>query len=162
LFFGIILLPILSNKWMEDWKSWLIQMLFISWSMFASKFVYKIGEKYWYSYSWVFSTIAQGVCLLLAGFLFDSWIFIAIIYFFFSIFDGFIWPSWNHILVQLTRNNTIATTRSIIFWIFALYLTIWKQILSFIPVNYAFIVLGVIILLTNLLFARKMLNLELE
>lgn len=160
LFFGIILLPMLSNKGMANWTSGIITTIFIIGSMFASKYVYKIGEKYGYNYPWVLSTIAQGICLILAGLMFESWIIVAIIYFFFSIFNGFIGPSWNHSLVQLTKGKAIATTRSIIFAMFALYMTIGKQVLSFMPINYALITLGVIVLLTNLFLGKKMLKMK--
>lgn len=42
LFFGIILLPVLSEKGMDDWISGLIKAVFIAGTMFASKYVYKI------------------------------------------------------------------------------------------------------------------------
>lgn len=156
LFFWIILLPLLAENGMDDWFSWVIKTLFVLWTMFASKYAYKIGEKYGYNISWVTSTIAQWICLIIVSFFLHSWITIAVIYFFFSIFDGLIWPSRNHSLVELTKQwKTLATTRSIIFAMFALYMTIGKQILSFMPVHHAFILLGCIILLTNLFLGRK-------
>jgi len=161
LFFGIVLLPLLSTNGMEDRFSGVIKTVFVLWSMFASKYVYKIGEKRWYNYPRVLSTIAQWICLVLAWIFFKSRIIIAIIYFFFSVFDGFIWPAWNHSLVELTKKwKTLATTRSIIFAMFALYMTIGKQILSFIPINYAFILLGGVILITNLFLGTKIINLQ--
>ncbi len=160
MFFAIILLPILSEKGMEDWLSWAVTAVFVAWSMFASKYVYKIGERYGYKYPWVFGTIAQWILMILAWFLFNSWIVVAVIYFFFSIFNWLIWPSWNHLLVQLTKWKAIATTRSIIFAVFALYMTIGKQTLSFIEPQHALMILGVIILISNLFLGKKMLDMR--
>lgn len=161
-FFGIILLPILSKKWMEDWLSWLITSIFMVWSMFASKYIYKFWEKYGYNYSWVISTVFQWLLLILAWLLFKNWIIVAVIYFLFSIFDWFIWPSRNHSLVELTKWKAIATTRSIIFAMFALYMTIGKQILSFVNIEYALIILWGIILLTNLFIGKKIIKIKSE
>jgi len=160
LFLEVLLLPLLSEKGMLDWMSGFIMALFVVASMFASKFAYKIGEKYGYNKSWVLSTIAQAICLILIGLVINSWVLVVLIYFCFSIFDGLIAPSWNHSLVQLTGGKAIATTRSIIFAILALYMTIGKQVLILFTIQQALIGLGIFILLSNFFFARRILSLE--
>lgn len=157
-FFGIILLPILAEKWMLDWVSGIITTIFTLWSMFASKYVYKRWEKYWYNVSWVRSTIWQWICLIIAWLFFESWIFVAIIYLVFSILDGFISPSWNHCLVKVIKWKSIATSRSIVFWCVSLYATFLKWIMSYLSPNLALIILWVIILVTNTILAKNMLN----
>ena len=154
-FFWSLLLPILSEKGMLDWVSWLITTLFTIWSMFAWKYAYKRWEKYWYNNSRTRSTISQAICLIIAWIFFKSRIFLAIIYFIFSVFDWIISPSWNHELIRLTNWKSIATTRSIIFACAALYMTLMKWILSYLEPNYALIILWVIILSANIFLSKK-------
>lgn len=154
-FFGVLLLPILADKWMLDWVSGLITTIFSLWSMLATKYVYKWWEKYGYNSSWVHSTIWQAICLIIAWLFFKSWIFLAVIYLIFSILDGFIAPSWNHSLVKMIKWKSIATTRSIIFACVALYMTFMKWMLSYLEPNIALIILWIIILLTNVVFFKK-------
>jgi len=160
LFLGIILLPILSEKRMPDWYSGFVVSVGIIGSMFASKYAYKIGEKWGYNFAWVLGTTVQGILLLAIGFLLDSWITVACLYFLFSIFDGLWQPSWNHVLVELTNGKAIATTRSIIFSIFALYITIGKQFLVLFEIKTALIGLGVFIIFINIILGRKILHLN--
>ena len=157
-FFWILLLPILSEKGMLDWVSWFITTLFTIWSMFAWKYAYKRWEKYWYNHSRVWSTIWQAICLIIAWIFFKSRIFLAVIYFIFTVFDGIISPSRNHQLIQLTKWKSIATTRSIIFACVALYMTLMKRILSYLEPNVALIILGILILSANIIFAKKLIN----
>ena len=156
-FFGILLLPILSEKWMLDWVSWLITTIFTIWSMFASKYAYKWWEKYGYNHSRIRSTIWQAICLIIAWILFKSRILLAFIYLVFSIFDWIISPSRNHELIKLTKWKSIATSRSIIFGSLALYMTFMKRILSYLEPNIALITLWIIILVTNIIFSKKIL-----
>ena len=151
-FFWIILLPILSEKWMLDRVSWLITTLFTIGSMFASKYAYKWWEKYWYNNSRMRSTISQAICLIIAWIFFKSRVLLAIIYFIFSVFDGIISPSRNHELIKLTNWKSIATTRSIIFSCVALYMTFMKRALSYLEPNTALIVLWIMIILINIIF----------
>lgn len=157
-FFGILLLPILSEKWMLDWISGLITTIFTIWSMFASKYAYKRWEKYGYNYSRTRSTIWQAICLIIAWVLFKSRILLACIYLIFSIFDWIISPSRNHELIKLTKWKSIATSRSIIFGCLALYMTFMKRILSYLEPNIALIIIWAIMLLANIIFAKKMLT----
>lgn len=157
-FFDVLLLPILSGKGMVDWISGIITTVFAIWSMFASKYAYKRWEKHWYNISWARSTIWEAICLIIAGVFFKSWIFLAIIYFIFSVFNWIIQPSWNHELIKLTNWKSIATTRSIIFACTALYMTFMKWALSYIEPNIALIILWIVILLANVIFAKKILR----
>lgn len=157
-FFWVLLLPILADKWMLDWVSGLITTLFSLWCMLATKYVYKWWEKYGYNSSWVYSTIWQWLCLVVAWIFFKSWIFLAIIYLIFSIFDGLITPSRNHLLVKIVKWKSIATTRSIIFSCTALYMTLMKRILSYIQPNIALIVIWIVMLSANIIFAKQMLH----
>jgi MFS family permease len=160
LFFGIILLPTLSEKGMPDWYAGGVTTLGIIGSMFASKYAYKVDERYSYNLAWVFGTTMQGICLIAVGLLLHSWPLMILVYVLFNIFDGIWQPSWNHILVQLTNGKAIATTRSIVFAVFALYITIGKQLLVLISLQQALIGLGIFILLVNLVMSKRILALK--
>lgn len=157
-FFDVLLLPILSEKGMIDWVSWLITTIFAIWSMFASKYAYKWWEKYGYNHAWARSTIWEAICLIVAWICFKSWIFLAILYFVFSVFNWIIQPAWNHELVYRTKWKSIATSRSIIISFVALYMTFMKWILSYIQPNLALIIIWIIMLVANIIFAKKMLS----
>ena len=99
---------------------------------------------------WVFSTIAQAILIIIVAFFLKSWILITIIMVLFNFFEGLWMPAWNHVLVAKTQGIAIATTRSIVFSVFALYTTLGKQLLSRFPIEYALIGLGIFILIVNL------------
>ena len=159
-FFWILLLPILASKWMEDWVSGVLTTIFTLWSLFASRNVWRWWERYWYNSSMVRSTIAQWILLIIAWVFFNSWIFLAALYLIFNIFDGLIYPSRNHCVVLLTNWKAKSTCRSIIFACVSLYMTIAKFLLSYFSPNIALIILGTVILLANLIFAKKILKNE--
>ena len=161
-FFPLLVLPILSEKWMLDWYSWFLMAIATVWWMLASKYAYIIWEKYSYNFAWVASTIAQAICLIIVGIFFTNWIFISFIFIIFNTFEGLWMPSWSHVLVELTNGTAVATTRSIVFSVFALYTTVWKQFLSFFDIQYALIGLGIFILLVNIIFGKKILMLNRE
>jgi MFS family permease len=160
LFFTIILLPTMSNKGMPDWISGGIITAAGVGALISTKFAYKIGEKYSYNFAWVISSVFQGALLIIAALVLDSWVLLAGVFVMFSVFYGLWGPAWNHVLVEETRGQAIATTRSIVMAVFALYITIGKQILSFIEVEYALMGLGVFILLVNLVLGKKILELK--
>lgn len=130
--------------------------------MITNKYAYKVAEKKSYNFAWVISTIIQAVLLIIAGFVLKSWILLAIVFIVFNFFEGLWMPAWNHVLVEQTKGIAIATTRSIIFSIFALYTTLGKQFLSWFPVEYALIGSGIFILLVNAFFAKKILAMKKE
>jgi hypothetical protein len=140
---------------MVDWVSGVLTAIFTIGWMFASKYTYKIWEKYWYQSSFIWSTVVQGIFLVIAGLFFNSWIFLFIVYFFFSIFDGFVFVSRNHCLVQLTQWKSLATCRSIIFACVSLYMTVMRWILSYFETNISLIIIWVIVLVFNILLAKK-------
>ena len=115
LFLWIILLPVLSEKWMEDWYSWFVTIIWSLWAMIAAKYAYKFWEKYSYNTAWILGITIQWVLLVAIWLLLDSWIAVITLYFLFNLFDWLWQPSWNHVLVELTNWKAIATTRSIIF-----------------------------------------------
>ncbi|MCX6824278.1 MAG: MFS transporter [candidate division SR1 bacterium] len=159
-FFTIILLPTLATKGMPDWYSGFIVMGGTIAFMISSKFIYKIGEKYSYNLTWVLGTVAQGLLLIIVGYFFQSWVFIWIVFILMEFFEGFWQTSWNHILVEQSGGIAVATTRSIIFSLFALYATILKQAVSFLGVNYALLIIGSIILIANIFLGRKILHIK--
>ena len=130
--------------------------------MITNKYAYKVAEKKSYNFAWVISTIIQAILLIIAGFILKSWILLAIVFVLFNFFEGLWMPAWNHVLVEQTKGVAIATTRSIIFSIFALYTTLGKQFLSLFPVEYALIGSGIFILLINIIFAKKILVMKKE
>ena len=158
-FFPLIVLPWLVGKGMPDWGSGIVMTLATLLSMLSCKFAYKIGEKFGYSLNWVVGTTTQGVLLVLAGWLSQSWLLVAGIFILFNLFDGLWHPAWNHILVDLTQGKSIATTRSITISIFALYMTIGKQFLSFFTIQQALIGLGLFIVAINLFLGKRIMKL---
>jgi Na+/melibiose symporter-like transporter len=159
-FFPIILLPVLSDNGMPEWISGILMAVATVGAMITMKFGHKIGEKYSYNLSWVVSTIIQAILLIIAALVIQSWIVTAIIYLIFNTFEGLWQPAWNHVLVEQTRGKAIATTRSIVFAIFALYTTLGKQLLAVFEVKYALLGLGLFIIFINLLLGRKMLKIK--
>ncbi len=159
-FLFIISLPLRVQAWMEPWLAgilWVISTIAI---FFANKYAYKLWEKRSYNHVRVFSTIAQALLLIFVAFFLKSWIMITIVMVFFNFFEWLRMPARNHVLVGQTKWIAVATTRSIIFSIFALYTTVWKQVLSIFPVEYALIWLGIFILIINAIFAKKILELK--
>ncbi|EKE26096.1 MAG: Transport protein [uncultured bacterium (gcode 4)] len=159
-FFYVILLPFLLKQWMPDWYSWIIITISAIWAMLASKFSYKISEKFSYNFSWVFSSVIQWILLIIAWFVLKNWILVILIYIIFDIFEHLWYPAWNHIVVENSQGIAVATTRSIIFWIFALYTTVWKQFLALFPIEYALVWSWIFILGINLIFWKKILELK--
>ena len=160
LFLGIILLPVLSSHGMPDWYAGIVATIGVIGSMFASKYAYIFGEKFSYNLAWILGTGVQGVLLIAIGVFLDSWHIVVLLFFLFNVFDGLWQPSWNHVLVELTKGKAIATTRSIIFAFFALYITIGKQFLAVFDVEYALICLGIFIILVNTIMRKRILDLN--
>lgn len=159
-FLFVLSLPLLVDYGMEDWFGWVLTALWGLATAVASNFAYKIWEKKWYWFTRVFSTIAQAVLMIVAWFVFKSWVVFAVVILVFKLFDGLRSPAWNHILVAKTQWKAIATTRSIVFSVFALYTTFGKQILSLISIKYAFIILGIIILFVNVILSKKIIAMD--
>jgi MFS family permease len=158
-YFSLLLLPILIKGGMPEWYAGIIIMIATVFEMISSKYAYIIGEKFSYNKSWWLSSIMQGVLIIIVGFLLDSWIFVAIAFFIYSIFEGLWQPAWNHVLVEQTQGKALATTRSIVFSVYALYITVGKQLLSFITIKYALIGFGVFIVVANILMRKKIVEL---
>jgi len=159
-FLFIISLPLRLEAWMEPWLAgilWIISTIAI---FLANKYAYKAGEKWSYNHVWVFSTIAQAILLIFVAFFLKSWIMITIVMVLFNFFEGLRMPAWNHVLVGQTRWIATATTRSVIFAIFALYTTVGKQILAVFPVEYALIWLGIFIIIVNIVLGKKIIALK--
>lgn len=161
-FFFIISLPVMVNNGMQEWRGGIIIAIAGIAMMITNKYAYKVAEKKSYNFAWVISTIIQAILLIIAGFILKSWILLAIVFVLFNFFEGLWMPAWNHVLVEQTKGVAIATTRSIIFSIFALYTTLGKQFLSLFPVEYALIGSRIFILLINIIFAKKILVMKKE
>ena len=162
LFLSVIFLPMASKAGMPDWYGGFVASIIWVWWIFVMKYAYKIGEKYSYTFAWVLATSLQWITLIIAAFLLQSWIWLVVITAIFYIFDGLRQPSWNHVLVELTKWKAIATTRSVVFGIFVLYVTLWKWLLSLFDPKYALIWLGVFIILVNIILGKKILKLKEE
>ncbi len=162
LFLPIIVLPLLAEKGMLDWYSGIIMTVATLATMITSKFSYKFAEKYSYNINWVLGTSMQGVLLVLVGLFVNSWQIVAFLFVLFYLFDGLWQPAWMQILVEQTKGKAIATTRSIIFSVFALYMTIGRQILATFSVQNTLIGIGIFIILVNLILGRKILGLKVD
>jgi hypothetical protein len=150
----------LSDAGMPDRYVGFVAFITSIWWIFVMKYAYKIGEKYGYTLAWVIGTSMQWIILVIAAFVLQSWIWIVVIMAIFDIFDGLRQPSWNHVLVQHSQWISIATTRSVIFWIFALYITLWKRLLSYFEPKYALIGLGIFIIIVNIVLWKRILQLK--
>jgi len=159
-FLFIISLPLRVQAWMEPWLAGILWIISTIGIFFANKYAYKLWEKRSYNHVRVFSTIAQALLLIFVAFFLKSWIMITIVMVFFNFFEWLRMPARNHVLVGQTKWIAVATTRSIIFSVFALYTTVWKQVLSIFPVEYALIWLGVFILIVNIILGKKILSLK--
>lgn len=161
-FFFIISLPVMVDNGMQEWLGGIITAIAGIAMIITNKYAYKVAEKKSYNFAWVVSTIMQAILLIIAGLVLKSWILLAIVFVLFNFFEGLWMPAWNHVLVEQTKGVAIATTRSIIFSIFALYTTLGKQFLSWFPVEYALIGSGIFILWVNVIFAKKILAMKKE
>lgn len=148
-FLFIISLPICTQRGMPDWIAGILTTLGVLAMMIANKYTYKIGEKRSYNAARVVSTVLQAILLILVGLFIENWIVIAGLLIAFNLFEGIRQPARNHVLVEQTQGKAIATTRSIVFSIFALYTVLGKQFLSFFDPQYALIGLGIFIILVN-------------
>ena len=157
-FFPLIVLPVMSDGGMPDWFSGVIIALAAIGTMLSAKYAYVLGERIGYRASWLIGTIIQGILLIAAGIFLAWWVSLLLLYFLFNIGEGLWQPAWNHVLVEETSGHAIATTRSVVFSVFALYTTVGKQILAIFSVSHALIGMGVFILLVNLLLGKKLLS----
>lgn len=161
-FLSLISLPVMVDTWMPEWIWWIVVAIAGFVMLIANKYAYKIWDKKGYNITWMYMTIAQWIILIITWFILKSWIMIAAIVIIFNIFDGIRQVVWNHVLVEQSKGIAIATTRSVIISVTALYIAFWRQILSVIPLKYALIWSGVFILLINIIMARNILNLKKE
>lgn len=161
-FIFIISLPLRVQYGMPEWMAWVLTTIGTIAVMGANKYTYKIWEKYNYNTAWVVATLTQGILLIIIWLFIKNWIVMSILLILFNLFDGIRQPARNHVLVEQTQWKAIATTRSIIFSIFALYTTLGKQILSYFDPQYALIWLGVFILLVNLFLGKKIIGLHIS
>ncbi len=159
-FFPLILLPTLSDSGMPDWASGLVISFATVGLMISNKFAYKLAGKFSYNKVWVYSTFVQALVLILAAFYLESWLVLVGIFAIFNILEGLWEPAWNHVLVGQTNSKAVATTRSIIFSVFAIYTTFGKQILSIFSVQQALILSAAVIIITNIKMSKKIINLK--
>lgn len=159
-FIFIISLPLRVQYGMPEWMAWVLATIGTIAVMGANKYTYKIWEKYSYNTAWVISTIAQAILLIIIWLFIKNWIVMSVLLILFNLFDWIRQPARNHVLVEQTQWKAIATTRSIIFSIFALYTTLGKQVLSYFDPQYALIWLGVFILLVNVFLGKRIVALH--
>lgn len=159
-FIFIISLPLRVQYGMPEWMAWVLATIGTIAVMRANKYTYKIWEKYSYNTAWVIATVSQAILLIFIGLFVKNWIVMSVLLIFFSLFEWMRQPAWNHVLVEQTQGKAIATTRSIIFSIFALYTTFGKQVLSFFNPQYALIWLGIFMLIVNILLGKKIIALK--
>jgi len=159
-FLFIISLPIRVEYGMPPRMAGILGMIGIGWMIISNKYAYKVAEKWSYNHARVFSTIAQAILLIIAWICLKSWITITVIMILFNFFEWLRMPAWNHVLVWLSKGMAIATTRSIIFSVFALYTTIGKQFLALFDLKYALIGLGIFIIIVNIVLGKKILKLK--
>ena len=157
----LIILPLLLENGMEDRMWGVLMTLSAIFLTISYKLNWVVVKKIWYKKSWLFSVWLQWV--ILALFWYILWTEVRIMWVLFVLFTALDWfwqPSWNHILVHNTEWKAIATTRSIVFSIFALWATIWKRFLSFFSQKTALILVWIFIVCITLLSAKSIMKLE--
>ncbi|MFN7160707.1 MAG: MFS transporter [Candidatus Gracilibacteria bacterium] len=158
----LVIFPVLTDAHMPSFASGIISALATAAMMYMLKFGNNFSEKYSYGLSWIIATIIQSLILCAAAFFLHDWVILAGIYIIFVAFDGLWQPAWNQVLVNVVGGKAIATTRSLIFSIFALYTTVGKQVLSFLPLSTAFVCIALVVLATNILYANKIMQLNIK
>lgn len=158
-YFPLVIFPVLVDAHMPDYASGIVASLATLGMMFVLKYGNIFSEKYSYATSWVTATLTQALLLFIAAFFLQHWIVLVCLYILFVALDGLWQPAWNHVLVQVVGGKAIATTRSLVFSVFALYTTIGKQVMSWLPLQSAFITLAIIIVLANVFLGRRVLAL---
>lgn len=158
-FLPLVVLLLLVGAGMPDWMGGVIMTAAAIGGMLGSKYAYMMGERTSYAKTWVTATVVEAVLLIASSFFIGYWPLLALCFFLFNIFEGLWRPAWNHVLVEQTQGKSVATTRSIIFGIFALYTTCGKQLLAIFPVSVALLASGIFILLINIVLGRKIIKL---
>ncbi len=160
-FLPLIILPVLVTMWMPDWIGGIvmtISALFLSWVYIITPL---LSSQIGYKKTWLLATGLQWVLLIICGLLlWTNWWRVAIIFVLFNSLDWLRQPAWNHVLIHNTSWKSLATTRSIIFSVFALWTTLGKQILSWLDARSALILLGTFIIIITFIVSRKMLSLQ--
>lgn len=156
----LVIFPVLVDAKMPSFAAGIVSALATGGMMFVLQFGNAFSEKYSYARSWIIATLIQAGLLIIASFTLHNWWLLASIYIVFIAFDGLWQPAWNHVLVQVVGGKAVATTRSIVFSLFALYTTVAKQVLSFLPLWSAFICVSLIVIAANIFLARKVVLLE--
>ena len=149
----LLLLPLLVEQGMPDWIWWIVLTISAIFLSFSYKISNYLSERFSYTWVWLGSVILQAFLLIIIGFVWWlHWTILAILFCVWNMWDGGRQPARNHLLVHAWASKAIATTRSIIFAIFALRTTLWKYALSYISPFDAFFVIWAIMLCSSLIF----------
>ena len=153
-YFPLLILPFLNNQGMPGFWGGIIMAFSALLMMVSTKFAYKVGEKISYGKLWITASITQGVILIIASCIWN-WEIMVILFLIFQLAEGAWYPAWNHVLVGNCEGISVATTRSIIFSIFALYTTVGKLLLASFSFPIALLISGGFVLLSNSILAPK-------
>jgi hypothetical protein len=146
------------SKGMPDRNWWIVVAMIFLWIMIANKYAYKIWDRIWYNKTWIFSTIIQWIMLIITGLFLHSWRSIILMLICFYLVDWVRAVVRNHVLVEQSNGIAIATTRSVIISLTALYVASWRYIYWKLPVEYGLIIGGLVILIINILLAKQILQ----
>ncbi len=158
----LVIFPVLTYAHMPSFLAGILATCATGGMMLVLYFGHRLADKKSYGHSWVIATILQALLLMISAFFLSHWVILAGLYVLFVALDGLWQPAWNHLLVQTVGGKAIATTRSIVFALFALYTTIGKQLLSFLPLSTALFLLACVMLVANLWLGRKILLLGVD
>lgn len=156
----IIILPKLTESGMPEWKGGVVISIATISMMISTRYAYKLGENHSYNLAWIIATTTQGLLLIVASMLMSSWVLLAAAFIFFNFFEGLSLPSWNHIVIRQTGGKNIATIKSIMFSIFALYITIGRHISAVYETKISLVWIGSLILLTNIIIGKNLLEIS--
>lgn len=154
-FFDLMILIILTQAWLQgEYGGFVITWSVIGW-MIANYYVYSLTKHYSNQKVWYWSIVGQALLCIIAGLYIQHRYIVAVIYIIYSWLDGLRQPARNGALVQHVDSRYIATIRSVIFWCFALWTTLWKQILWLFDIQYSLIILWLFLLCVCIIFFRS-------
>ena len=151
----LILLPLLTTGGMPEWLAGGVVVAGTVASMITHKYAYKLAVRFSYARLWVGATTATAIFLMISALTISHWVLLIISSTVFLAADGLRQPAWNHVLVRATEGRAVATIRSLVVSVFALYITVGKQIVVIFPPSWALAGIGMVILLVNVFLGKK-------
>ncbi len=141
-----VILPVIVDSWIEDyvWSIvvWIATLLWILWSLSASK----ISSKIWWEKSFSLFIFLNMILHFSAFIFFENKFILTILFLFITFVEFAYMPIRNHILMELTPVRAKATIRSLFISILLLYQFILLFLFSFIKVDLALLIIALLMI----------------